>query len=74
MMSIMIRLKILELGSFKQLMQLIALKILNCLNILVIRNLENIHLVTITLKLIVLGLGTSYEIHHILVSKGPRIC
>ena len=74
MMSIMIRLKILELRSFKQLIQLIEMKILNCLNISVLRNLENIHLVTSTLKLIVLGLGTSYEIYHILVSKGPRTC
>ena len=74
MKSIMIRLKILELKSFKQLIQLLKLKILDCLNISVLRNLENIHLVTSTLKLIVLGLGTSYEIYHILVFSGPRTC
>ena len=74
MMSTMIRLKILELGSFIQLMHLIKMTILNCLNISVLRNLENIHLVTSTLKLIMLGLGTSYEIHHRLFSKGPRTC
>ena len=70
----MIRMKILDLGSFKQLTQLIELKILNCLNISILRNLENIHLVTSTLRMIVLGLGTSYEIHDILVSKGSRTC